>query len=526
MLDYNRLLLFLAVLSPLVVLLRTARRGPQNRGWQAAGVGVLLVTAVAWAIAPAFAGYIGGVVWLLFLFLPAVGLRKEGELVVAERYAFARRIVSLLRWLHPTAALRAEFLFLCAMEAAQAGESDRALRLLDQLRGADSRAGLQVIAQSFRIRGDWLGLIDWCREFVPPMSLGREPVVLPLYLRALGEMGAIDELAMQVAGRAPRLLASPQHEATFDASVLALLAFTGRTAAVTRLLQTRFPGLTRDVREFWLGTSEVAAGVGRARLLALEKKTQNALVKADLAARRRVGDGLPAPLSSATQDIVARFEKSLAQRRPSVLSASSGPVTFAVGGLVVVNLVIFLLEVRMGGATNSVVLYRLGALVPSAVLVGGEYWRMFSALFLHYGPLHLAVNLYALYVLGPTLERALGWWRFLISYFLGGLGSSAGVVVLWKLRLTEADLLVGASGAIMGIVGAWAGLLLRHHRVPLARRRLLIIGAIVIVQTAFDFYTPQVSMAAHLCGLLAGLAVGLILVPPEDPAPSPSPSYS
>jgi rhomboid protease GluP len=73
--------------------------------------------------------------------------------------------------------------------------------------------------------------------------------------------------------------------------------------------------------------------------------------------------------------------------------------------------------------------------------------------------------------------------------------------------------LVGASGSIMGIVGAWAGFLVRHRHVPQARQRLGNIGLIIVIQVAFDLSTPQVSMAAHLCGLTAGFFLGLMLAP-------------
>ena len=65
----------------------------------------------------------------------------------------------------------------------------------------------------------------------------------------------------------------------------------------------------------------------------------------------------------------------------------------------------------------------------------------------------------------------------------------------------------------MGVVGAWAGLLLRHHHDPLARQRLANIGLIVVIQIAFDLSTPQVSMAAHMCGLVAGFVLGFVLTP-------------
>jgi membrane associated rhomboid family serine protease len=67
----------------------------------------------------------------------------------------------------------------------------------------------------------------------------------------------------------------------------------------------------------------------------------------------------------------------------------------------------------------------------------------------------------------------------------------------------------------MGIVGAWAGILAGHRHLPAARRRLIVIAVIVVVQTVFDIYTPQVSIAAHLCGLGSGVIVGLAVAPPR-----------
>ena len=139
----------------------------------------------------------------------------------------------------------------------------------------------------------------------------------------------------------------------------------------------------------------------------------------------------------------------------------------------------FLVEIATGGATNPMTLHRLGALEPWAVLAGHQYWRLFGALFLHYGAIHLLFNAYALYVLGPPLEASIGTVRFAICYLLAGIGSSVSVVLLWRLGWTQADVLVGASGCVMGVVGALAGWLLRHPHAPMARRRLTNIAIIV-----------------------------------------------
>src|SRR5207245_2191083 len=179
----------------------------------------------------------------------------------------------------------------------------------------------------------------------------------------------------------------------------------------------------------------------------------------------------------------------------------------AVFALILINLGVFIVEIARRDSNEFASLHRLGALEPFAVVWNHEYWRLFTALFLHAGVVHLLLNLFALYVLGPPLERAIGAVRFAICYLISGLVSSAGVVGLTLIGLVQVAQLVGASGCIMGIVGAWAGFLLRHRFAPHAKQRLGNVLMIIAIQTAFDLSTPQVSMAAHLCGLITGFVL-------------------
>jgi rhomboid protease GluP len=181
--------------------------------------------------------------------------------------------------------------------------------------------------------------------------------------------------------------------------------------------------------------------------------------------------------------------------------------------LILLNAVVFLFEISVGDSSDPEVLHRIGALEAYAVVVQGEYWRLFTALFLHGGLLHLGFNVFALYVLGPPLERSIGTIRFVVCYLISGLASGAGVIGLTLIGLVRPAQLIGASGCIMGIVGAWAGFLLRHRRASHAKQRLTNVVMIVAIQIAFDLSTPQVSMSAHLCGLIAGFFLGLILAP-------------
>jgi membrane associated rhomboid family serine protease len=179
--------------------------------------------------------------------------------------------------------------------------------------------------------------------------------------------------------------------------------------------------------------------------------------------------------------------------------------------LIVANVAVFLFQIGHADWQSERVMHRLGALDPGAVLYRHEYWRLFTALFLHHDIVHLLFNVFALFVLGPPLERGIGGVRFGICYLLSGLGSSAGVVALVGAGILRMYYLVGASGCVMGIVGAWAAFLVRNRHAPMAKQRLKNVAMIVVIQVLFDVSTPQVSTAAHLCGLVSGFAVGLVL---------------
>jgi membrane associated rhomboid family serine protease len=190
---------------------------------------------------------------------------------------------------------------------------------------------------------------------------------------------------------------------------------------------------------------------------------------------------------------------------------SAVAVSPVVRWIIIVNVAVFILELLAGGSTNPMTLHRLGEVDTNSVIYRHQYWRLLAALFLHYGPIHIFFNLFALVLLGPALERQIGSFAFAICYLVSGVGSSIAVVMLTKLRLLGPVQLVGASGCVMGVVGTWAGFLLLHQHAPLARQRLRNIIVIVLLQLAFDFVTPRVSMSAHLGGLITGFVLGLSL---------------
>src|SRR4029077_11297901 len=121
--DLNHILLFIAVISPLLVLARAWRPGGPYHGWRVASLIVLVVTGVSWIFLRDQAGFIGGGAWFALLFIPAVGLRKVTELFVRHRYQSARRLATLLQILHPTAELRQQVQLFRTLELQQSAGS-------------------------------------------------------------------------------------------------------------------------------------------------------------------------------------------------------------------------------------------------------------------------------------------------------------------------------------------------------------------------------------------------------------------
>jgi rhomboid protease GluP len=193
-------------------------------------------------------------------------------------------------------------------------------------------------------------------------------------------------------------------------------------------------------------------------------------------------------------------------RKTLLLANAQTPVALALIGL---NVLVFGLEILWGGSENPDTLYHLGALIPELVWQG-EWWRLLAATFLHFGGAHLITNMLALFILGPFAELTLGTWKFLATYLTAGVGSMLTVTLLAVLTQSPTQMVVGASGAIMGLIGAEAAILVTEwykRRSPLLVRRLRRVAFIVFLQSTFDLIVPQVSFTGHVSGLIVGFCV-------------------
>jgi rhomboid protease GluP len=216
----------------------------------------------------------------------------------------------------------------------------------------------------------------------------------------------------------------------------------------------------------------------------------------------------PEPLTDDTRAILAEVERAVRRDYPLATSRWwQGTLTYL---LILANLVMFGVEFWLGGTEDLDVLRALGGLWPPDVIAGGEWWRLGAAMFLHIGSLHLIANMLALWLFGRRFERQHGWFDLLIVYGVGGLLSMLGLLWLMAEGYIRRGLAVGASGAIMAVLGAilCQYVLAGWRHGASVNRRLIQRAAIVIgVQILADLSIPEASFAGHLCGFLAGIAV-------------------
>lgn len=182
---------------------------------------------------------------------------------------------------------------------------------------------------------------------------------------------------------------------------------------------------------------------------------------------------------------------------------------------------VYVLELSAGhgnvvGGPSTPQLVRLGANVGlwpppppfdfHAGVALGEWWRLFTAMFLHAGLIHLALNGYALWIVGSVVETELGRVRFLALYFACGVLASAGSYAFGNAFIPG----VGASGAVFGLFGAFFAYNYSRRHLPQYAARMRTMGMLIVINLIFSFGLASViDWRAHLGGLLAGLAGGL-----------------
>ena len=187
---------------------------------------------------------------------------------------------------------------------------------------------------------------------------------------------------------------------------------------------------------------------------------------------------------------------------------NSGKRAYVNIGLIILNVLYFLYLEIAGSSEDVVFMYENGAMLAPAVLEDGEYYRLLTAVFMHFGIDHIINNMIVLFALGDNLERALGHVKYLLLYLFCGVGAN------WiSMMMGSPDSMVvsaGASGAVFGVVGGlfYAVLINRGQLEDLSTRQLLVM---IVLSLYLGFTESGVDNVAHIGGLILGILAGVLL---------------
>jgi len=217
-------------------------------------------------------------------------------------------------------------------------------------------------------------------------------------------------------------------------------------------------------------------------------------------------------------ECVALGQSTTRQARTAFGGSRAGYAGYVTITLIALNVIVMLISIAISGIgaviggglfSGASRIHVIGALIGQDIAIEGDLYpgvdnggvyRLFTSMFIHYGPLHLLLNMYALWILGRNLEAALGPVRFLALYLLSGLGGSVAVALFAPNSLTA-----GASGAVFGLMAAIFIVLRRLGRDTSA------VVPFIVINLVLTFTIPGISMAGHLGGMITGAALSAAL---------------
>lgn len=181
---------------------------------------------------------------------------------------------------------------------------------------------------------------------------------------------------------------------------------------------------------------------------------------------------------------------------------------FMTVGLIVIMVLVYGAMTLDGGSTNVNVLITFGAKL-NALIQQGEWWRLFTPMFLHIGFTHILMNMITLYFVGIQIEAAFGHTRFLVLFLVSGVGGNVASFCFSN------SLSAGASTAIFGLFGAFMMLGESFWQNPVIRQLTQTFLAFVVMNIIFDLFAPGIDLAGHIGGLAAGFLVAYSLGVPR-----------
>ena len=504
----------------------------------------LLILGISYFFAPQLSGWISGLVWAITLLWPLILLIRLNRLNQREQYQKAAELAYRWRILSFIGGYLQCPDFLRGLALAQEGKSQEALNLLERYRRKPGAMGQNANVLYYRLTGRWTEFLTWVQLHFAEEALFSSPSSLGVaYVRAFGEVGNLNQLLASY-NQFHRSGNLSKDRNSFNILRMMVLAFCGREMPVQHVFSNQLSSTPTTTQRFWLGTAALASGDRQAGTTQLNALHQESNAMFQQAISYRLAHTTPIDKAKLTLDSTAILDRletevlgevSLSDSQPKRRWIRATTVLIALNLLVFASqyialVLVFVLDLiynfngsfQVVSLANYAIAYagglvRYGPLVPASVL-DGEWWRVISAVFLHAGLVHIAANMFGLFYYGRFVENKLGTPKFLLIYTVTGIGSMFGMMGVALLQNQPNLMGVGASGAVMGLLGAMLVILLqswRRSKSAIAAEQFRVLVVLVLIQSVMDFLIPQISQSAHLSGLAIGIIFGLLLYRPN-----------
>ena len=205
-------------------------------------------------------------------------------------------------------------------------------------------------------------------------------------------------------------------------------------------------------------------------------------------------------------DNIHKQNESKSKIAEKIFSFKKPIITYSI--IFICVLVFILMYVLGNGSTDNYTLLLFGANLD-ALTKNGDYYRLFTSMFLHIGIMHLLCNMYSLYIIGKEVENVFGKWKYLVIYILSGIAGS-----ILSLAFNHNTICAGASGAIFGLLGAllYFGYYYRPYLGATLTRSIIPVIAINLI---IGFLDSGIDNSAHIGGLVGGLLVAMAVGVPD-----------
>lgn len=513
----NYILEWLISINCVIIIFKQLRtHNNSDKSWQIICAIILIIMLISHNGHPNIAGFIAFSIWFPLVLLPLLATRLLFRLVLQERYSGAINLAKCLAILHPFGGWRRYQQLFMAFKIMLEGSRQQADKLIGDTEVDNKWMTEQLRFVCLKTHNDWQILRDeLCTSEMQQVIFSEKPYLASYLLRAFGETGdlkAMIRLFLNCWGT--QNLHSDQ---TFNA--LVIFAFCGKKDILERILNGPMAQLQAVQKEFWRATAAMADGDFVTGQQSLKAQLNNGCITPgfERAICYRLQTCPPIAKNVLSTDdwqqvesIQTNIANYLSYAHLGVEKQKRAVVSYA---LIAILCLFFFMEFFFGGTTNPNVLYHLGALWTPALSLT-EIWRLISANFLHWGPVHLLMNLITLALIGPYIEFHLGSYKTLFLYIASGFAGMAVITLAYQLGLTRASLVVGASASIAGMLGAGAIVLLHAwlvEHIELCRGLLAILTLIVVLQIIFDMLTPASSFTGHVAGFVSGTLLAVIL---------------